>query len=162
MSMIILYIYIVSQNGFSFDHIYAWEYTEIKPAEYWKTVPRKLVPYLSFYNVPVSKDANSSSSVINTIESIAHKEDFVTLKLDIDTSDIELPILADMLRRPGVASLIDEFFFEFHFRCEIMTKWWNIPLNETTPIHGFELDRPHVMDVFQKLRYMGIRSHFWT
>ena len=162
--MIILYIYIVSQNGFSFDHIYAWEYTEIKPAEYWKTVPRKLVPYLSFYNVPVSKDANSSSSVINIIESIAHKEDFVTLKLDIDNSYVELPILVDILRRPGVASLIDEFFFEFHFQCEIMNRWWGslTSQNEAARKYGFELDRPHVMDVFQKLRYMGIRSHIWT
>ena len=151
------------QKGFSFDRIYAWEYTEIKPAEYWKAVPGKLVPYLTFYNVPVSKDANSSNSVINTIESVAHKEDFVTLKLDVDNPNVELPILADILQRPGVANLIDEFFFEFHFRCEIMNKWWQgtISLNDTAPKYGFELDRPHVMDVFQKLRYMGIRAHIW-
>jgi len=112
----------------------------------------------------VSTDADSKnivSSVVNFIETVATVDDFVSFKLDIDNSAVELPILADLLRRPGLARLVDEFFFEFHFRCEIMMQWWERVQKISNESHGFILDRPHVLDVFQKLRYMGVRSHFW-
>ena len=104
---------------------------------------------------------NIVSSVVNFIETVATVDDFVSFKLDIDNSDVELPILVDLLKRPGFANLVDEFFFEFHFRCEIMLYWWGQVQNVPNEAHGFLLDRPHVMGVFQKLRFMGVRSHFW-
>jgi hypothetical protein len=33
---------------------------------------------------------------------------------------VEIPIALEILRRPEVTRLIDEFFFELHFRCEVL------------------------------------------
>jgi len=84
----------------------------------------------------------------------------VALKLDIDNADVELPIVADILNRPAIAELIDEFFFEFHFRCEYMMQYWG--RNLTGDPYGFKRERPDVLKVFQKLRYLGIRAHIWV
>ena len=42
-------------------------------------------------------------------------EDFVVVKLDIDTPAIEQTIIAVLAQRPDLAALIDELFFEYHF-----------------------------------------------
>ena len=138
--------------------------SEIKPKKYWNRIPRKIAPYISFYNIPISIHADNKqivSSVVNFIETIAKVDDFVSFKLDIDNSEVELPIITDLLNRPKLATLVDEFFFEFHFRCEIMMRWWERNQKIRMESHGFILDRPHVLKVFQQLRYKGIRSHFW-
>jgi hypothetical protein len=40
----------------------------------------------------------------------------VSFKLDIDTPQVEIPIALELLRNDEVGGLIDEFFFELHFR----------------------------------------------
>jgi hypothetical protein len=47
--------------------------------------------------------------------------DFVSFKLDIDHSDTEMPIALNMLKDKSLSSLVDEFFFELHFQCDVMT-----------------------------------------
>ena len=42
--------------------------------------------------------------------------DFVSFKLDIDHPDTEMPVALGMLSDPTLAALVDEFFFELHFR----------------------------------------------
>ena len=100
------------------------------------------------------------NSVINFIQNLAVPEDFVSFKLDIDTSKIELPIAMDILHDPSVTELIDEFFFELHYRCEIMMYcgWGNrIPEKD----QGLVLDRPRILEFFGDLRRKGIRAHIW-
>ena len=42
--------------------------------------------------------------------------DFVSFKLDVDHPETELPIALGLLNDPRLSSIVDEFFFEFHFR----------------------------------------------
>ena len=56
--------------------------------------------------------------------------------------------------------LVDEFFFELHFRCDVMMTcgWGNkMPLE----LAGLPLDRHHALGLFSDLRKNGIRAHFW-
>ena len=89
------------------------------------------------------------------------KNDFVAFKLDIDTPRIEIPIALDLLKEDShFAEYIDEFFFELHFRCEIMTMCgWGRGMPES--FQGLRLDRPSALQFFADLRHRGIRSHFW-
>lgn len=60
----------------------------------------------------------------------------------------------------SISEWIDEFFFEFHFRCEIMMFCgWESKMPET--MLGLELSRSGALDLFLKLRKKGIRAHFW-
>ena len=59
-----------------------------------------------------------------------------------------------------LAELIDDFFFELHFRCEfLMYCGWttNIPFE----YYGLQLTRYQALMTFQKLRQNGIRAHIW-
>ncbi len=60
----------------------------------------------------------------------------------------------------SLSQLVDEFFFELHFRCEIMMYCgWDDKMPEV--YHGLKLDRPHTLELFQIMRKKGIRAHFW-
>lgn len=84
----------------------------------------------------------------------------MSFKLDIDTPSIEVPIALEILSDTELHHLIDEFFFELHFRCEIMMYCgWKTKM----PVEymGLKLDRLHALNFFQQLRKVGIRAHFW-
>lgn len=59
-----------------------------------------------------------------------------------------------LLDRPDLFELVDEFFFEYHFQCEIMSAcgWGN-------NVGG--ANRVGVMKMFSDFRHKGVRSHFW-
>jgi hypothetical protein len=87
-------------------------------------------------------------------------DDFVSFKLDIDTPGVEVPIALELLNNPEFTELVDEFFFELHFRCEFLGKLcWGLTMPEN--FLGFKLSRSGALDFFAKLRHKGIRSHFW-
>ena len=149
-----------AQRGISFDQVFGWEYTLLEPRHYWSRVPEKWKPFWHFYNVPISGNQSEPNSVVNFIKTVAKPEDFVSFKLDIDNPSVEMPIAMDILNDGTVTELIDEFFFELHYRCDIMMYcgWGNrIP----EQLHGLKLDRPRVLEFFQDLRKKGIRAHIW-
>ena len=63
-----------------------------------------------------------------------------------------------LLGRPDLIELVDEFFFEFHFRCEIMSRcgWGDVP-----QVGSLGNDRFSAMKLFSELRKKGVRAHFW-
>ncbi|KAJ1429867.1 hypothetical protein B484DRAFT_328736, partial [Ochromonadaceae sp. CCMP2298] len=143
-----------------FDRILAWEYTLLDPRAFWNLVPAKLLPFYSFYNTPISPDISHPSSLLRSIQQVAVEADFVSVKLDIDTPDTEIPIVLQIASQPHIARLIDEFFFELHFRCEIlMYCGWGGSMPEQ--FEGLKLDRLNAMLLFADLRRQGIRSHVW-
>ena len=152
----------VSQRSITFDDIFGWEYTVIPPAQFWTLVPKLIYPIYHFFNAPVSASEDDVNSVIRVIKQVAKRRDFVSFKLDIDTPQIEIPIALQIAEDEEVASLIDEFFYELHFRCEIMMPcaWsWDSSIPES--LHGVALDRHSAMLFFQKMRKRGVRAHFW-
>jgi len=94
-----------------------------------------------------------------TIQQVASTHDFVVFKLDVDTPGIEIPIALEVLSNPVINSLVDEFFFEFHFQDEFMappSEWSNLAA------HGnFSLSREGIMNYFLNLRKTGVRAHYW-
>ena len=57
-----------------------------------------------------------------------------------------MPIALSLLSDPSLAALVDEFFFELHFQCEVMTSCgWGKRVPPQS--HGLVLDRPHVLQV---------------
>jgi hypothetical protein len=144
----------------SFDQIYGWEYTLLEPRAFWQEVPPNWKPFYHFFNAPITASSNDPDSPLRFISSIATKDDFVSFKLDVDKADIEIPIAMELINNPAFTDLVDEFFFEIHYQCEIMKKcgWGKrVPLDQS----GLELGRPNVMDFFLRLRKLGIRAHVW-
>ena len=97
---------------------------------------------------------------MRVIDQIASREDFVAFKLDIDTPEIEIPIVLELLRHPEKAAFIDDFFFELHFRCEfLMYCGWGTEIPEES--YGLQLTRSHALKLFLRLREQGMRAHIW-
>ena len=82
----------------------------------------------------------------------ASPEDFVVVKVDIDTSAIELALVEAIAERPEVAALVDELYFEYHFYYDGMNFGWG------KAVSG---DVDTAMGLMHRLRALGIRSHFW-
>lgn len=145
--------------GIFFEQIFGWEMTLLEPQDFWKKVPRQIKPFYHFFNVPISATANDLNNPLTIIKDIAQEEDYVSFKLDVDTPAIEIPLAIDLLNDAEAVSLVDEFFFELHFHCEILTPCcWH---NEAATSELLSLDRKGAMNLFLDLRKKGVRSHFW-
>ncbi len=149
-----------SQRKISFDGVYAWEKTLLEPSDYWARVPPKWMPYWHFYNDAIQADEKAHNSPVRMLKAMAGPRDFVAWKLDIDHPETEMPIATSLLSDKSFSSLIDEFFFELHYRCEVMTSCgWGKRVPETHS--GLILERATVMQYFIDLRKAGIRAHAW-
>lgn len=143
------------------NSIHAWEVSLLEPISFWKEVPPTLNYLYHFYNVPISSNITDNDSPLRLIKKMATVDDFVAFKLDVDTPSVEIPIALQIVSDPHLAALIDEFFFELHFQCELISGisgcWGVIP----DQVEGLQLDRHSAMQLFLKYRQLGIRSHFW-
>ena len=76
-------------------------------------------------------------------------------QVDID-SPPELDIVKQIASTPELAALIDEMYFEYHFRfgSGLQFGWGNID-----PKRG---DTDAALHLFRKLRMQGVRAHFWV
>jgi hypothetical protein len=132
----------------------------LEPNDFWSHVPQRYVDLYHFFNAPISANSTHRHSPIRIIQQIASPEDFVSFKLDVDTPSVETPIAIEILRNPSLQLLIDEFFFELHFRCEVMMSCgWGHEVPRTA--NGLPLDRPNTLKYFRQLRRFGIRAHIW-
>lgn len=134
--------------------------TKHEPNEFWEHVPPKIKPSYHFYNVPVDKNSTGTNSPTRMIKQISRKGDFVAYKLDIDNPSVEIPIALDLLRNKATSELVHEFFFELHFRCQVLANAWAIH-KIPEEINGLKTDRHSALIFFQKLREAGVRAHFW-
>lgn len=151
-----------NQRNITFDSLYGWEFTLLEPAKFWEEVPSLMRPKYHFYNIKMSSDPLDGNSPLRMIRQIAGEQDFVSFKLDIDTPSVEIPTVLEILKDESLQRLIGEFFFELHFRCEIMMYCgWGEGNKVPEESFGVKLHRWNVLDLFQQLRKAGVRSHFW-
>ena len=132
-----------------FDRIIAFEANEYKPQAYWKQIPDDIVGSLIFINRGV--DTAGKFNPWNILKSIAKVNDYVIIKLDIDTYQLENQLANQVLNDPSISSLIDEMFFEMHVTVKEMEPFWGAV--------GGEMKDSYVL--FRKLRELGIRMHSW-
>ena len=132
----------------------------MEPKKFWKEVPNSLKPIYHFFNVPIGAEASEDNSPLRFFQETVKEKDFVSFKLDIDTPDIEIPLALKLAQKGQFSKLVDEFFFELHFRCEcLMFYGWGSAMPDVS--HNLTLDRPHALEFFTSLRKLGIRAHFW-
>jgi FkbM family methyltransferase len=153
------------------DAVFCWE-TElagkrrrraaVTHSEWWGNLGPELRHKVRFFEVPVMEGElheamagiHNPNSFLQMLQSVARPEDFVAVKLDIDTPAIEQTIIGTLTQRPDLAALIDELFFEyhFHFDANIDFGWGDVP-------ESISVDA--ALATMHRLRELGIRAHFW-
>jgi hypothetical protein len=131
------------------DHIIAFEAAQYPPLSYWREIPDDIIGKLTFINTGV--DTTGKFNPWNILKSIAKPEDYVIIKLDINTPTIEIELANQVVNDTSISSLIDEMFFEMHVTVNEMIRYWG-------PSPG-ELKDSYIL--FRKLRELGIRIHSW-
>jgi hypothetical protein len=134
------------------DHLMAIELSQLSVAKAYQELPIDLVGKFTLINAGVSLDEENHLNVFKLIESYANEKDFLIIKLDIDSPDLEQP-LVDMLRQnQSLANLLDEFLFEHHVNVKPMIPSWGANLPH---------DMAYSYKMFRELRELGIRAHSW-
>ena len=84
----------------------------------------------------------------------ARPDDYVVLKMDIDTVDhLELELVKQLLADPGLLALVDELYWEDHFNSFDMLFWAQ---------GGVMMGSMHdSATLFQRLRRAGVRASVW-
>ena len=94
---------------------------------------------------------NPLHSILSTFD----EDDFIVIKLDIDTNFIELPLAQQLLAggKDGIYhKLIDQFYFEHHVHLGELANSWR------SSMKGSIKD---TLDLFYGLRKIGVPAHFW-
>ena len=145
-----------ARNCIEFDRIWAWEAQRFPGRTWWRHVPPAMAAKLTFYNEPVNL---SAASALGVLAATARAEDYVVLKLDIDSPQLERQVIERLAATPALASLVDELFFEYH-----------VHVDDARPLSPAQLaakgrSPDSVQDaiaLMQRLRRLGVRSHFWV
>jgi hypothetical protein len=139
--------------GFTFDHIYAYEVTPKEPANVFKKVPEHLMAAYHWINVGVETDPRSSLNPLKMILENFNEDDFIVIKLDIDTSFIEVPLAKQLLNDTALHKLVDQFYFEHHVMMRELTRNWG------SSMKGSVRDS---IELFIGLREAGVAAHSWV
>ena len=138
--------------GFVFDHIYAMEITKLDPNRVFEKLPLKYYSSYHWMNVGISADERSKLNPLHSILKQFEPDDFVVVKLDIDTGSIELPLARQLLNDDAFADLVDHFYFEHHVHLGELSWNWKGTKEGTIA---------ESLHMFSQLREKGIPSHFW-
>ena len=145
------------------DRIWAWEFKAYDPTLWWNQVPLEVRAKLHFYNTRVDGGWKSDASALRTIVATANPEDFVVVKVDIDTShSTELDIVRAIADNPVLTRLVDEVYFEYHFLADNLTIGWQTQNWNQSEIHYTTDTVDDALGLMQRLRRRGVRSHFWV
>jgi len=139
--------------GFHFDHIYAFEVAAFDAKDVYKNIlPDEYMANYHWINTGVEAGKEDKMNPLHSILRKFKEDDFIIIKLDIDTPAIELPLATQLLEDESLHPLVDLFYFEHHVFMAEMAKWW------TRSMAGSIKD---TMDLFHGLRQKGVSAHFW-
>ena len=148
------------QQCLKLDHMYGWELRQMNLTEWWQFVPDDVAPRLTFYNLPgvAQEIPHSNSSFFGRLKETAKPDDFVSVKVDIDHVPTELPLVTSIATRPDISSLVDEVFFEYHFWFDNLNFGWQ---SQKGGQHYTTRTVDDALALMQRLRRVGVRSHWW-
>lgn len=142
--------------GFHFDHIYAFEMKFTAPEKvYQELLPEKYFSAYHWINVGVNHQEGHKMNPLNSILQGFDEDDFIVVKLDIDTSSIEVPLAKQLLKggeNGTYHKLIDQFYFEHHVHLGELAGSWGGSMEGTVK---------DSLELFYGLREKGIPAHFW-
>ena len=72
-------------------------------------------------------------SFLEFLKSTVRPDDFVVLKMDIDTYPLEVEIVEAIANHRSLSRLVDELFFEYHFYTDGLDFGWGGPMNASSP-----------------------------
>mmetsp|Transcript_8811 Transcript_8811/g.12836 ORF Transcript_8811/g.12836 Transcript_8811/m.12836 type:complete len:270 (+) Transcript_8811:504-1313(+) len=139
--------------GFVFDHIYGFEITQQDPNEvYNDLLPEEFMSSYHWINVGVNATHGGKLNPLDSILRSFNEDDLVVVKLDVDTTSVEVPLAKQLLNDDSLNKLVDQFYFEHHvFMNEIAPSWG-------TSMEGSLKD---TFDLFSALREKAVAAHFW-
>eukprot|EP01097_Dermamoeba_algensis_P005562 TRINITY_DN3532_c0_g1_i1.p1 TRINITY_DN3532_c0_g1~~TRINITY_DN3532_c0_g1_i1.p1 ORF type:complete len:354 (+),score=82.67 TRINITY_DN3532_c0_g1_i1:154-1215(+) len=140
-------------RGIHFNKLLLWEPTQMKDSQIFAQVPEDWYPYYQYFNVLPSSVPTDPKNPLNALKLFATVDDFVSLKLTLNLTDIELKMILKMMTEPEITSLIDEFFYEHKFK-----------FDEKNPPLKLVFGNTQADDIFtllSKMRHQGIRAHGW-
>lgn len=149
-AMYIIELY--TKFGFVFDHIYAFEIRKKDPAAVFQKVPAHLMASYHWNNVAVSPEPNNKFNPLDSILSRYSRDDLVVVKLDVDTSSVEVPLADQIVENPALSEIIDQFYFEHHVHMRESARNWKKSMKGTIE---------DTLKRFRKLRQLGVAAHFW-
>mmetsp|Transcript_16627 Transcript_16627/g.20317 ORF Transcript_16627/g.20317 Transcript_16627/m.20317 type:complete len:442 (+) Transcript_16627:173-1498(+) len=140
--------------GFQFDHIYGFEVSFTEPNRVFnELLPKKYMPSYHWINAGVSSEIGH---VLNPLDSILrqyNKDDFIIVKVDIDTADIEMPLVHQLLEDASFhGGVVNQLYFEHHVKMKEMAPIWRSAMKGSLK---------ETFDLFFGLRERGIPAHFW-
>ena len=155
------------------DDIFAWEpQPKVSNREWFGELPPAVKAKIRYYKDSVDEGTlraaaappgeedgigapqkHPAASFLAILEAAVKPEDFVVVKVDIDTPVAELMIVEAIAEQPKIAVLIDELFFEYHFWYDGLDFGWG-----TKKVQG---DVDSALALLRRLRELGIRAHFW-
>lgn len=142
--------------GFTFDHIYAFEITQQSDkVVYEELLPRKYFAAYHWINVGVSPEEGGKMNPLDSILQKFSKDDLIVVKLDIDTSWIEVPLAKQLLEggpNGTYHELVDHFYFEHHVHLGELARAWGRIMEGTIK---------ESLELFHGLRKRGIAAHYW-
>lgn len=110
-------------KNFRFTNWYLWEVKKFSEKEIYGSLPKDLEPIYHYSNAPVPVDIKNAGHPFNIILNNNYNKTYVTMKLDIDTPELELTIFNELLEGNKYNDILDELFFEYHFELKDF-KWW--------------------------------------
>ena len=135
------------------ERLLAWEAKPYpKTQGLFDQVPTAVMPHYQFYNVKINAEVGGKYNPLTHIKGIAKPRDFVSVKLDVDNSEIEFSLIEQILSDPLTYSLIDEFFFEHHSNVKEFQWAWKEQVRGSMA-DGYKF--------FRRMRELGIRAHSW-
>ena len=145
------YIYEMYKNrGIVFDEIYAWEPSvrgKINITASKQAMSPRLAAALNFFQRGVSGKPGHVDNPLTLIASLCTPADICVFKLDVDSTDVEYSLVAQLLfGDPQVRDLVDDFYFEHH-----------VVYGRPEPINN--LDSWYAMAGYA--RHSGLRMHYW-
>jgi len=146
-------------HGIEFDRIIGWEARKTDPKIQWGDIPADIKRKTSWFNIPVSATVGHADNPLTFIKALTKPEDFVVFKLDIDTPEVEVPLVQQLMNDTELHTLIDEFYFEHHVKGSPM-QWhgWGDLRRSETPLNDIQ----DSYELFYYLRKKGIRAHSWV
>ena len=69
----------------------------MKPAQIFEGMPNDLMTSISYFNIPVEDTKGGKNNPWRYVRDLARPEDFVVVKIDIDTPKIEIELMRQLL-----------------------------------------------------------------
>eukprot|EP00956_Cyclotella_meneghiniana_P006993 scaffold9402_cov77-Cyclotella_meneghiniana.AAC.8 len=143
---------IYSKFGFVFDHIYAYEVNPKHPSKVFEAIPDELQSSWHWINVGVDARPCAKMNPFTMIENSFTKDDFIVVKLDIDTPLVEHALVEQLREDPVLLDLVDQFYFEHHVHQKELANNWFGTMDGNV---GGSLK------LMNELRTKGVAAHYW-